>query len=77
MESNRSKAISMNRVRELRVARELKQYDLAAELRVDQSTVARWERNVGSIPDEKKLALAELFGVSVEHLMGWDREQAA
>lgn len=66
-----------NRIRELRTARQLKQYDLAAELRVDQSTVARWERNVGSIPDDKKLALAQLFEVSVEHLMGWDREEAA
>lgn len=65
-----------NRLRELREARDLKRYDLAAALRVDQSTVVRWEQGA-AIPDRQKLALAAFFQVSPAHLMGWDREPEA
>jgi len=48
-------------------------------LRLDQtgegpteSTISRWERGAGGVPDTWKLALAELFGVSVTYLMGWE-----
>lgn len=60
-----------NRLRELREQAELKAYDLAARFRVDPSTVVRWENGRSQVPDEVKLELAELYGVSVAYLMGW------
>lgn len=65
-----------NRLRELREGRDLKPYDLAAKLRVDPSTIYRWERD-GGIPDPLKLELAEFFGVTGAYLMGWPERVAA
>jgi transcriptional regulator with XRE-family HTH domain len=64
-----------NRLRELREARDLKLYDLAARFRVDPSTVYRWE--TVRVPDEAKLQLAEFYGVTVAYLMGWPEKVAA
>lgn len=61
-----------NRIRELREAAGLTQVDIAYHLRCNQSTVHRWEAGLGEIPDVRKLALARLFGVSVDWLMGWE-----
>ena len=61
-----------NRIKQLREERGLERYDLSVELRVDPSTVARWETGETQMPDRQKLALARLFGVSVTYLMGWD-----
>lgn len=66
----------VNRLRELRQAKGLKLYDLAAELRVDPSTISRWETK-GSIPDEYKPALAELLEVSIAYLMRWENGDAS
>jgi hypothetical protein len=40
-------------------------------------TVERWERGDNPIPDDAKLILSRHFNVTVEHLLGWDREKAA
>lgn len=66
-----------NRIEELRTARGLLRSQVAAALLVDQSTVYRWERTAGEIPDAKKLALAELLEVDVAYLMGWTEAVAA
>ena len=66
-----------NRLRELRKDRELKLFELASIVKRDQSVYARYEREDVQIPDDAKLALAAFYGVTVEYLMGWDREQAA
>lgn len=63
-----------NRLRELREAAGLKPYDVAAKLRVNQSTVSRWERG-GTIPDDHKQALADLFDVTRSYLMRWDEDE--
>lgn len=60
-----------NRIRDLRVAAGLTGQQLAAALGVDAATVSRWENEVTGVPDKHKLTLAERFGVSVSHLMGW------
>lgn len=65
------KQAAPNRLKELRERRGLKHYDIAARMRVDQSTVYRWESGRGAIPDDRKLALAEVLEVSVGDLMGW------
>ena len=66
-----------NRLRELRESRELKLYDIAARYRKDPSTVHRWESGRALVPDEIKLDLADFYGVTVAHLMGWPEKVAA
>lgn len=65
---------SQNRLSELRQREELSQAALAADYGVTEQTVSRWERGTTAIPDEAKRSLCEKFDVSVEYLMGWDRE---
>jgi transcriptional regulator with XRE-family HTH domain len=72
-----TRSIPQNRVRELRKARGLKPHDLAAKLRVDTSTITRWESGRGAIPDHRKIQLANLFDVSVAYVMGWSKERKA
>jgi transcriptional regulator with XRE-family HTH domain len=61
-----------NRLRELRG--DLHLVEVAAVCKVGERTIRRWEAGEVAIPDEHKLTLAAHFGVTVEHLMGWDRE---
>lgn len=49
---------------------------MAGALKVDQSTVWRWEKT-GRVPDDRKFQLAEMYGVTVSYLMGWAEEVAA
>jgi transcriptional regulator with XRE-family HTH domain len=37
-----------------------------------ERTINRWERGESGVPDRWKLVLADVFGVSVPYLMGWD-----
>jgi transcriptional regulator with XRE-family HTH domain len=61
-----------NRLRELREERGLTRREIAIRLDVAESTVERWETAKRRIPDERKLELAEMLGVSPAELMGWD-----
>jgi transcriptional regulator with XRE-family HTH domain len=62
-----------NRLARLREIQGLSRTDIASRLGVkSERTVYRWERGETPIPDDHKLALADLFGVSVTWLMGWD-----
>lgn len=72
-----TEALPPNRLRRLREDRELHLVEVAAICKVGERTVRRWEAGEVAIPDEHKLALAAHFGVSIEHLMGWDRTEAA
>jgi transcriptional regulator with XRE-family HTH domain len=65
-------ALPKNRLRELREARGWKLYDVSVRVRVDPSTVHRWERGESTIPDRIKIALAEFYDVTPGYLMGWD-----
>jgi transcriptional regulator with XRE-family HTH domain len=65
-----------NRIGECREAKGLKLSEIAGALRVDQSTVWRWEKT-GRVPDDRKHQLAELLGVSIAYLMGWTEREAA
>lgn len=62
----------MPRLAELMAEHGVKDATLADKLSVTTLTVWRWRAGRSSIPDKQKLALAEHFGVSVTHLMGWD-----
>jgi DNA-binding transcriptional regulator YiaG len=62
------------RLTELRKQKRLELYDVAALLRITEGQVRRYENGQSVIPTLRARILAEHFGVTVEHLMGWDRE---
>ena len=64
-----------NRLGELRRAHGLKLVEVAAHINKDQSVVHRYETGRVQIPDDVKRQLADLFGVTRAHLMGWDEKQ--
>ena len=67
-----------NRLAELRRAKGLSQAALATELGLKSNvTVWRWEKNRMEISVKSLRQLCALFDCSVEHLLGWDREDAA
>jgi transcriptional regulator with XRE-family HTH domain len=61
-----------NRIRELRKTSKHRLYELAGALKVDTSTITRWENGTSEVPDAQKRELAVLFGVSIAYLMGWE-----
>lgn len=64
------RSILGDRIRELRASRNWKQDDLAARLGVDRTTVGSYEQNRRE-PDLDSLCLiADLFGVSIDWLVG-------
>jgi repressor LexA len=63
----------INRLAELREAKGWTQTFVAAERGVSERTVSRWETGVTPIPSDQVPALAEMFEVTPEWLMGWDR----
>lgn len=60
----------MNRIKELRAKKNMKQGDLAAYLGVAQSTLSGWESEKYQIDNENLFKLADYFGVSVGYLLG-------
>jgi transcriptional regulator with XRE-family HTH domain len=66
-----------NRLAEIRKASGKSRRDLAVLLDVTEDTIRRFEENRGGpIPSKYIPAIAACFGISVEHLMGWDRDGA-
>ena len=59
----------MNRIRELRQKKQISQEELARLLGVDRSSVARWETGSNNPRMEKLLALAKIFGCSLDELV--------
>lgn len=65
---------SKNRIEMLRTVQGMRPVDIASKLGVGERTAVRWERGDVQIPDERKLALARLFGVTVAFMMGWPEQ---
>ena len=64
-----------NGLKQLRIERGLTQSALAKELHVTQNAVFNWE-NEKREPDYNSLKkMADLFGTSVDYLMGWKDEK--
>lgn len=60
----------MEAIKRLRVSRGISQDELARELGIDRSTVAKWETN-GVYPRGDKLPeIADFFGCSIDALYG-------
>lgn len=51
------------------------QTDLAREMHKDRSTISRWERDPESIGITNLCALASLFGVSTDYILGRSPER--
>lgn len=62
----------MNRLKELRKSRKLKQYELADEVGIHVRTLLNWEKGVSDIKTDKAQQLANYFGVSVGYLLGYE-----
>lgn len=58
-----------NRLVELRRAQSLSQEDLAARLGVSRQAVSKWERAESSPDTDNLIALAQLYGVSLDALL--------
>ncbi len=60
------------RIRQLREDAGMKQYELAARMGIKQASVHRWEYGKSYPTPDKLMALADLFGVSVDYILGRD-----
>lgn len=59
----------MNRFKQLREEKGLKQVDLAAKLNISQSTLSNWERGIHDPDNESLMSLASFFDCSVDYLL--------
>ena len=62
----------MNRLKELRKEKKLTQKELAKEIGISKRTLAYWENGESQIKPEKAEKLANFFGVSIAHLLGYE-----
>lgn len=62
----------MNRIKELRQSRKLRQSDLAAKLKVSQATLSNWESGRYEPDFEALKTMSDYFQVSVDYLLGHD-----
>ena len=64
------------RIRALRLGRDMSQEDLAEALGVSRQAVSKWEKNLSYPDTENLLSLAELFGVSADELALLRRQES-
>lgn len=62
----------MNRLKELRKEKKLSQKEIAKEMSISEKTLSRWENEESQIKPEKAQQLADIFGVSVGYLLGYE-----
>ena len=60
----------MERIQELRKQRGLSQAALGEKLGVKQNTISQWESGARHLDDKTLSLLADVFGVSVDSLLG-------
>lgn len=60
----------MNKIREYRKQRKWTQDELAKRIGVERSAVAKWESGKSQPQAARLVALAEVFGCSVDELLG-------
>ena len=58
------------RLRELRIERNLSQMELAQKTGISQSAIARWELNKTEPTATALITLSRFFGESVDYLLG-------
>ncbi len=62
--------MNINRLREIREDRDLKQEDIAKLLSTTQQQYSKYEIGFRAIPVERLNILADFYGVSVDYLIG-------
>lgn len=62
----------MNRLKELRQEKKLTQQEIANKIGVTKRTYIYWEKGERQIKPDKAQQLANIFGVSVGYLLGYD-----
>ena len=60
----------MNRLKELRTEKRMKQDDLAKLLHVSRPTVSTWEQETREMDTATIRRLCEIFGVTADYLLG-------
>ena len=60
----------VNRIKDLREDRDLRQSDLAAATGIDQRTISNYETGKTSPDAYALIKLADFFGVSIDYLVG-------
>ena len=60
----------MNRIRDLREDRDLRQSDLAEAVGIDQRTISNYETGKSNPDSDALIRLADFFGVSIDYLVG-------
>ena len=68
---------SMNRIKSLRQEKGLSQQDLAKLLFVNQTAVSQWEREKTNPSTDTAIALANIFNVSVDYLLGCENAESS
>lgn len=66
-----------NRIRTLREAQSMTQFELATRLGVQSPAVYKWERGLNYPSVEMALKLADIFGCSLDYLLGRDAQTSA
>ena len=61
---------SSNRLKELRILRNIKQSELAEHLSVDQRTTSNWERGTNEPSFEVLIKIANYFNETTDYLLG-------
>ena len=62
-------------IRQLRLARNLSQVDLAKSLGVTKQSISNWENNNIQPSIDMLIRLAEFFSVSTDHMLGLDQRE--
>lgn len=64
----------MNRLKQLRKSRKMKQTELADLIGVSNKTISHWEKGKRKIKSDKLGQLADHFNVSIPYLLGYDTD---
>lgn len=64
----------MNRLKQLRKLRKMKQTELADLIGVSNKTISHWEKGKRKIKSDKLGQLADHFNVSIPYLLGYDSD---
>lgn len=67
----------MNRIKDLRKEKNMKQGALAAALHISQQTISSYETEARQMDTDTIRRLCEIFGVTADYLLGFSVQRAA
>ena len=66
--------MKFEKMKEIRETKELKQWQIANELKVDRSTYAGWETGKDTIPLRKLYKLSNYYKISIDYITGLSKK---